>query len=126
MHEKVETALNELRAYRAKHFELGRYVYESGSMYPLDLLATAALNRSLNLMNGFCDLIEARNFLAAAPLIRLQLDSCLRFSAAWLVDDPHNFADKVLHDKRVDRLRDRDGNELRDRYLVAAASGGAG
>jgi hypothetical protein len=118
MHEKVEKALNELRKYRARHFELGRYVHESGPMYPLDLLATAALNRSLNLMKGFCALIEARNFLAAAPLIRLQLDSCLRFSAAWLVDDPHDFADKVLYDKRVDRLQDRDGNQLRDRYLV--------
>ena len=107
-----------MRTYRARHFELGRYVYESGPMYPLDLLATAALNRSLNLMNGFCALIEARNFLAAAPLIRIQLDSCLRFSAAWLVDDPHDFADKVLYDKRVNRLQDRDGNQLRDGYLV--------
>jgi hypothetical protein len=118
MNEEVRTALSRLRAYREKHMELGKYLYRSGPIYPLDLLATAAMNRSLNLTVAFCDLVEARNFLAAAPLIRLQLDSCLRLSAAWLVEKPHEFADKVFHGTRAEKLKDRHGKQLRDHYLV--------
>ena len=61
---------------------------------------------------------KARNFLAAAPLIRLQLDSCLRLYAAWLVENPHEFAHKVLRRERVDKLKNQDGKFLRDHYLV--------
>src|SRR5215208_2590243 len=110
MSDEVSAAIRSLRAYRDRHVELGKLMYESGPLFPLDLLATAAMNRSLNLTMAFCTLIEARNFLTAAPLIRLQLDSCPRLSAAWLVDDPHAFADKVLYGERVDKMKDSDGH----------------
>lgn len=80
----------------------------------MDLLAVATLNRSLALLTGFSAMIEARNFVSAAPLIRLQLDNCLRFSACWLVSDPHDFAMKVLEGKQVRSLRDSNGNRLTD------------
>jgi hypothetical protein len=118
MSDEVSAAIRSLRAYRDRHVELGRLMYESGPLFPLDLLATAAMNRSLNLTMAFCTLIEVRSFLAAAPLIRLQLDSCLRLSAAWLVDDPHAFADKVLYGERVDKMKDSDGQFMRDNYLT--------
>jgi hypothetical protein len=118
MSEELRAAIRGLRAYRERHKELGRMMYESGPLYPLDLLATAAMNRSLNLTIAFCNLVEERNFLAAAPLLRLQLDSCLRLSAAWLVESPHAFAEKVLRGERVDKIKDRDGQPMRDQYLV--------
>lgn len=43
MEESVATALEELSSYRAEHFEIG------GDIYALDVLAIAALNRSIQL-----------------------------------------------------------------------------
>ncbi|MFC2090799.1 hypothetical protein ACFLT1_08480 [Bacteroidota bacterium] len=89
----------------------------SSDLFSLDLLAIAALDRSLHLIFGFTNLIKADNFIAAAHLVRCHLDNLLRLSAAWLVDDPHDFAQKILDGKRVDELVDQKGHKLKDWYL---------
>ena len=43
-----------------------------GAIYPLDLLSTAVLDRSMSLIAGFCAMIEANNFICAAPLLRIK------------------------------------------------------
>ena len=78
--------------------------------------------RSLSLTRGFCSLLEQRNFIAAAPLVRLALDNCLRFYAAYLVSDPHKFAFAVMGGTPVNKLSSRDGKRLTDRYLVQKLS----
>ena len=124
MNQALQAAIEDLRAYRQKHFELGKYILQAAdaSLYPLDILAVATLNRSLALLAGFCALIEARNLLSAAPLLRLQLDNCLRFSASWLVSEPHEFALRVLQGVQIKKLRDANGNALTDSYLVKSLS----
>ncbi len=89
----------------------------SADLFSLDLLAVAALDRSLHLIFGFTNLIRAENFIAAAHLVRCHLDNLLRLSAAWLVDDPHDFASKILDGIRVDELVDQKGHRLKDWYL---------
>ncbi len=120
MDEAVAIAIEELRGFRDRHYETAEYASgaNSGAGYMMDFLAVAVLNRSLALTRGFCDLITSRNFLAAAPLIRLQLDSCLRFSAAWYASNPDEVARKIFNGARVRDLRDRDGNKMHDGYLV--------
>lgn len=123
MAESIETALRELREVHDEwHVKLGDYFFSltasQGRFYPMDHLAVAALQRSVSLTAGFCDLVEARNFLTAFPLVRLQLDSALRLSAAWLVPDFDEFVDAMLQGKRVRDLQDRDGARMRDGYLV--------
>jgi hypothetical protein len=124
MTEKVDNLIAHLRESRDAHLELGKYILtaDKSNLYPLDFLAAAVLNRSLALIEGFCSLIEARNFTAAAPLLRLQLDNCLRFSAAWLVEQPHDFAMEVLRGKPVRKQRTRDGQLMTDHYLVRILS----
>ena len=90
----------------------------NGAIYPLDFLAVAVLNRSLSLIEGFSDLVLRRNFISSVPLLRLQLDNCLRFSAAWIVDNPHDFAMKVLAGKHIKNMKDRNGQKMTDKYLV--------
>ncbi len=46
------------------------------------------------------------------------MDTVLRFSALDLVADADGFADAVLGDERVDKLKDRYGNRLTDAHLV--------
>lgn len=112
-------ALESLRGCRDLHYKVAEYAsgQSSNSLYTMDFLAVAVLNRSLALTRGFCDLIESQNFLAAVPLIRLQLDSCLRFSAALSTPNPNEVADKVLSGVSIRNLRDRDGDKMNDANL---------
>jgi hypothetical protein len=114
----VTDAVQTLRASKEAHLDTGMYMLKEGDLFPLDLLAVATLNRSLCLIAGFTILIESKNFISAAPLFRMQLDNCLRFSAAWMVEEPHDFARQVLHGVQIRRLKDRGGRFLTDRHLV--------
>ena len=124
MSDEVLKLLRQLREYEELHLKLGKYLLQAydGAYYPLDILAVAAMNRSINLLDGFCDLLEKKNFIAAAPLVRLQLDNCLRFFAAFIVDEPHNFAISVLDGIPVRKLKDKEGQLMRDRYLAEQMS----
>jgi hypothetical protein len=94
----------------------------NGALYPLDILSTAVIHRSMSLISGFCDMIEKKNFICAAPLVRLQLDNWLRFYAAWLVSDPHDFAMKIFEGKEVRKIKDKEGKFLTDQYLTKKLS----
>ena len=98
----------------------GKHMYEAygHAMYGLDFLAGAALNRTMANIDAFTSLIRARNLVIAGALLRLQLDTALRFYAAFLVEKPHDFALDVLHGKRIDKLKDMRGYRLTDRHLV--------
>jgi hypothetical protein len=93
-----------------------------GAVYPLDLLANAAIKRAMSLNSAFSMLLRAENFLAAAHLVRLQLDSALRLSAAWIVDDCHKFAGEVLKGVSIRDLKDRTGKKMTDAHLVSVLS----
>lgn len=116
----VDISIKNLRALTDEHQKMGAKIMcaDSGKIFTLDLLAISVLNRSLCLLAGFCDLIEKKNFIAAAPLLRLQLDNLLRFHGAWLVKNPHTFSEEVLKGSHIRKLKDKDGNFMTDQYLV--------
>jgi hypothetical protein len=64
-------------------------------------------------------MIEARNFICAASILRLQLDTALRFAAAWLAPDPHRIAHEVLKGTSIRTQKDRSGHLMTDAYLVS-------
>src|SRR4051812_27643367 len=96
--ETVENKLLELEGFRRKLFDLGKQMFESGKvgLYQLDLLATAVMDRGLSLIFGFTSQIRANNFTCAAPLVRMHLDNVLRFYAAYISEDCHEFTMKVF------------------------------
>ncbi len=112
----VKAALDELKGSVQLHHNFAKFLLEVNH-YPLDYLAVAVLNRSLSLISGFCILIENENFVAAMALVRLQLDNCLRFSAAWLTENPHEFAMQFIDGTKVEDIKDRDGKFMKDFYL---------
>lgn len=120
----IGKAIGDLRNYKQRHQDLGKAMFTAygGSIYPLDLLAAATLHRSMNLLFGFCDLIQNRNMLSAAPLLRLQIDNCSRFFASFIVKDPHAFAMSVMKGEKINKLKDQDGKPMSDAYLVKKLS----
>lgn len=91
---------------------------DNGTIFSLDFLVFAAINRSLSLSEAVIQLLNASNYLAAASLVRLQLDSCMRLHAAWLVDDPNDFASCVLRGTHVRKLLSANGEALTDKLLA--------
>jgi hypothetical protein len=102
------------------HLELGMAMVSaySGALYGMDLLAWGALNRSRAHISGFESLVRAKNLICAGALLRLQLDTALRFYAAFLVDEPHAFALAVLDGQQIRRMKAKDNRSMTDAYLV--------
>lgn len=124
MNPQLEAALDEFDTIEGALREAAMSLMKAygGAVYPLDLLANAAIKRAMSLNSAFSMLLRADNFLAAAHLVRLQLDSALRLSAAWIVDDCHAFAGAVLKGVSIRDQRDRAGKKMTDAYLVSVLS----
>ena len=90
-----------------------------GALYPFDLLACGAIKRSLALSSGFRSLIGAKNLTCAAALLRMQLDTSMRFFAGFTVDKPHDYALEIFKGTPVRKLKDKSGKLLTDRYIVS-------
>jgi len=106
---------------------LGKETAETHALYAYDLFCTAILNRTVNILRGFTSLMRDKNFIAAAPLVRVHLDSLLRLYASHLVSyNIDEFASKVIGGKQISNLKDKDGNLMRDGYLAKKLSQQAG
>jgi hypothetical protein len=68
--------------------------------------------------SAFVIMVRSWNMVIARALLRLHIDTSLRFSAAWHVSDPHAFALSVLKGERIDKLKSRTGARLTDAHLV--------
>ena len=91
--------------------------------YTFDIFANGLLNRSVNLLRGFISLMRQNNFIAAAPFVRLHLDSLLRLYAPQLIDyNIDDFALKVIGGTPVRQLKDKDNQKMTDKRLVAKIS----
>lgn len=100
--------------------EIGERLFGSpgAPFFPLDLLAYAALKRNLSTSGAIVLLVEEFNLVSARALLRVHIDTALRFAAAWFVDKPHDFASAVHGGARIDKMRDRQGKRLTDARLV--------
>ncbi len=120
----LEALLRQIDDERARHLVLGKATFEAdgGKLFSLDFWAGAAINRSLSNCFAFTQMVRTENYLAAASLVRLQLDTFLRFFASYLVNDPHEFTTSVLAGTEVRKLKDRSGKPMTDRHLVDAVA----
>lgn len=116
----VESLLSKLEADAAgmRKVMVENVVPAGSSMFPLDFLAFAAVKRHASTTSAFIAMVRAWNMVIARALLRLHIDTSLRFSAAWHVADPHAFATQVLKGERIDKLKTRNGSRLTDAHLV--------
>lgn len=116
----IKQYLAYLQESRELHLQLAKSMFEAdnGNLFPLDLFAVAVFKRSMSLVQGFISAIENENFICAMPLVRLQLDNVLRFSASSLVENPHDLAIQVLDGKAIRNIKSIENERMTDRYLV--------
>jgi hypothetical protein len=118
---RISAALEDTLRRDAAIIDAGSRVFLE-SVYPPDLFVAAVLNRSLQFVHGFVDLVRAKNYLTATPLFRLQLDNALRLWAGTLVESFDVFTKQVPQGEQINRMTDKTGKKLTDKYLVDSLS----
>lgn len=120
MKDNIENGLQRLKEREKRLLRLAGLGMQGdgGAMYPFDFWTNAAANRGIQLSSGFRSLIKKRNAISSGALLRLQIDTALRFSAGWLVNDPHGFVKQIMNGEQIKKLADSDGNLMTDRYLM--------
>jgi hypothetical protein len=112
--------LDRIRDEQAALLRDGQALLKAGMpLNQIGMLFLAAAKRSVALPAGFIAMIEGRNFHAAAPMVRMQLDTALRVAALRFVPDPHAYAAAVMEGTPVYKLKDDTGARLTDHLLLS-------
>jgi hypothetical protein len=75
-------------------------------METFDIFLIAALNRTVNISKAYTTLIRDNNFIAAAPLIRINIDTLLRLYASIISEyDRNTFASKVIGGELIKKMK---------------------
>ncbi|HMJ71521.1 MAG TPA: hypothetical protein VK508_21645 [Cyclobacteriaceae bacterium] len=116
----LSEVINELKTLEKEILRVGREQIEAhNGIYAFDLYCSAILNRAINIQAGYIVLIESNNFLSAAPLVRIHLDTLLRLSAPFSCGkNVDEFAGKVFGGKQINELKNSKGEKLRDGFLA--------
>ena len=120
----MNEALLKLESIRDEHDVYGKKLIElsEGKIYPCHAIYLAVLNRSLELYDGFLLLAKKGNYGCCMGLLRMQLDNILRFYGVLITEDQHKTANEIFNGTQLNKIKDKDGNQLRDFYLVKCLS----
>lgn len=88
------------------------------SWTPYDDLIAAAVDRVLALCEDYPALARRQRYATTMCFIRFQIDSSIRLYACSLVEDREQFAAQIAGEEQIDSMLDKDGNQMRDRYLL--------
>jgi len=94
------------------------FLADNGNMFRIDLFSIGAMKRTSSNLNGFLSLVEAKNMQSSQSLLRIQIDTFIRFHALTIVKDHNKFIDDILDDRHIRNIKDKDGNKMTDGYLV--------
>lgn len=113
-----------LDSLRIHHLDLARRALEadSGQLYLPDLLVTSMMQRSYGLVEAVIDTVDGYNLAAAAPLLRLQLDTLVR--ASYVANSPNadDVVDAMLEGNQFRKMKDSEGRLLTDGRLIELAT----
>ena len=81
-------------------------------------LLISILRRAVDLNNAFITLTDCGNYIAAAPLLRLQLDNMLYSYARTIAANDNDFLVGFMDGSNWKDIEDINGNKLSDDYLL--------
>jgi hypothetical protein len=114
----LQSYLENISLLEKKLVEEAYSILSFGKMYSVDLFISSISNRATALIRGFCTLAKDNNYIAAVPIIRMQVDNCLRFYAVTLVQDHNSFFLEYLSGTHIGKIKDSTGKEMNDTYLA--------
>jgi hypothetical protein len=119
MTDDIQAAAQKLRALKEQHLPLLQECLKAdgGKIFGVDFLAWAAISRSISNIDGFLSMVEQNNYVLANSIIRLQLDTILRFFSVHLVNTPHDHAMRILKGEKINKIKDRNNKQMTDRHL---------
>lgn len=91
---------------------------------PFDVFLIGSLNRTVNISSAYSLLIRQNNFIAAAPLVRINIDTLLRLYASIVSEfDRNTFALKVMGGEKIKKMKlTGTKKDLRDDVLYSEIS----
>ncbi|MDD6237112.1 MAG: hypothetical protein PUB00_07000 [Clostridiales bacterium] len=87
------------------------------TLFKEDLFFCAALDRNVQLSEGFIKLLQQRNLSCVGALLRMQMDNCMRTYAAFIAANKDAVIDCIIHGKKIRDLADIDGKKMTDAHL---------
>ncbi len=90
----------------------------TGAIYSTDLYLSAIINRAISFIRGFKLLATENNYISSVPIIRMQIDNCLRLYAGTLVESHNDFFLAYLDGIHIRNMKDANGNKMTDSYLI--------
>ncbi|WP_299051452.1 hypothetical protein [uncultured Polaribacter sp.] len=82
MNKELSNKLKELQDEDEELINIGKNLIEKIGHTEFTFFCISVLNRTINLNRGYITLVKDNNYIAAAPLVRLNLDSLLRIFAS--------------------------------------------
>lgn len=118
--ETIENVVADLSTLKNKLREEAQLLFDGlgGTVKPCDAMALSSVHRAILLMDGSIPLFEQKNLIVGAAVVRMQLDTFLRFKAVSSSSDPHGLALRWLQGESLRDIPGDDGRKLTDNYLV--------
>jgi len=91
--------------------------FMNGDFTQWDLYLALSSEYAIRLFDGFIPMIESRNLVCVAQLLRAQVGVCLRTFALFVAEDQDGFLERAFLDGRIDKLNDRHGRRMTDARL---------
>lgn len=91
--------------------------FMNGDFTEWDLYLAVSCEYCMRLIDGMIPMLESRNFVCAAQLLRAQIGACMRTFALFVCDDVDLFLQTFFSNGRIDKLKDRKGKKLTDGRL---------
>ncbi len=92
--------------------------FPAGSpMHFIHLIYAGVCDRTLSNISGFMLLVEDDNFLCAATILRMQIDTAMRLNAFYCVENSNDLAEEIFKGNRFGDICDKDNKKMKDWYL---------
>ena len=119
-------ARGQLDELRRQHLDVAALplTVDDGQLYSTDFLVTSMIQRSYGVVDALIDAVDSYSIHAAAPLLRLQLDTLFRAHYAASGPNSDDLAMRLLAGEEFRKMKDAEGKKLSDGRLkdLAAAA----
>ncbi|MGE9809710.1 hypothetical protein [Janibacter sp. G1551] len=124
IHPETLSARHQLDVLRVHTIALAARAIEAdgGNMYATDFMISTMLQRTFGVLDALIDAVDSFNLHAAAPLLRLQLDTLFRAHYLATCEDSDKLSMDILSGKQFRKLKDAEGVNLTDARLKNLAA----